>query len=211
MMAIAALLRQSLSACPETGPDRPGRLFSFWRSFENSPEARTPGCEDIISRIRVSFFRLLVQAVEAVPLPDSSYLSSRIPVGYAYLQTGQYDRAIRSLQTCLIATPDSAAVYGYLGDAYFLRSETDVARQVYLEACLIDPETIDWSHLRDNALRELRTELAEEEGCGETLSRQWLPSHAYVRGLFAPKQIRLKDELKAFVDSYLALKKVLPP
>ena len=85
--------------------------------------------------------------------------------------------------------------------------ETDVARRLYLEACLIDPETIDWSHLRDDSLRELRTELAEEEGCGETSSRQWLPSHAYVRGLFAPKQIRLKDEFKAFVDSYLDLKK----
>ncbi len=48
---------------------------------------------------------------------DSAYLSHHIPIGYAYLQTGRYDRAIRSLQACLIATPDNAAVYGYLGDA----------------------------------------------------------------------------------------------
>jgi hypothetical protein len=53
----------------------------------------------------------------------------------------------------------------------------------------------------------LCAELAEEEGCGETLSRQWVPSHAYVRGFFAPKQMRLKDEFKAFVDSYFDLKK----
>ena len=49
--------------------------------------------------------------------------------------------------------------------------------------------------------------MLNEEGCGEALSRQWLPSHAYVRGLFAPKKIRLKDEFKSFVDNYLALKK----
>jgi hypothetical protein len=30
MMAIAAFLRQGLSACPETGPDRPGRLFTAY-------------------------------------------------------------------------------------------------------------------------------------------------------------------------------------
>jgi hypothetical protein len=53
----------------------------------------------------------------------------------------------------------------------------------------------------------LLKELAEDEGCGEALSRQWLPSHAYVRGLFAPKKIRLKDEFKTVVESYLALKK----
>ena len=76
MITISALLRQGLTDCPETGPDRPGRLFAFWRSFENSPEAKKPGCEGIISRIRVSFFHLLVQAIEAVPLHDSSYLSS---------------------------------------------------------------------------------------------------------------------------------------
>jgi tetratricopeptide (TPR) repeat protein len=207
MMAIAAFLSQGLSTCPETGPDRPGRLFALWRAFESSPEAMQPGSKDIISRIRLSFFRLLVRGAEDVPLPDSAYLYNHIPIGYTYLQTGQYDRAIRSLQACLITTPDNAAAYGYLGDAYFLRGETDVARQVYLAACLIDPETIDWDHLQDSALRELRTELAEEEEYGEALSRQWLPSHAYVRGLFGPKKIRLKDEFVAFVGDYLDLKK----
>lgn len=207
MMAIAAFLRQGLSACPETGPDRPGRMFAFWRSFEGSPEAMQPGCGDILSRIGLSFYRLIVRAVEAVPLSDSAYLSPHIPIGYAYLHTGQYDRAIRSLQACLIATPDNAAAYGYLGDAYFLRGETSVARQVYLAACLIDPETVDWDHLQDGALRELLAELVEEEGYGEALSPQWLPSHAYVRGLFGPKKIRLKDEFVAFVGGYLDLKR----
>ncbi len=211
MTAIAAFLRQGLSACPETGPDRPIRLFAFWRAFESSPEAGQPCYGDIISRIRLSFFRLLIRAVEAVPLSDSAYLSPHIPIGYAYLHTGQYDRAIRSLQACLITTPDNAAAYGYLGDAYFLRGEKDVARQIYLAACLIDPETVDWDHLQDGSLRDLLAELEEEEGCGEALSRQWLPSHAYVRGLFGPKKICLKDEFVAFVGGYLNLKRAYAP
>ena len=49
------------------------RIREAEETLHDAEEARTPGCEDIISRIRVSFFRLLVQAVEAVPLPDSSY------------------------------------------------------------------------------------------------------------------------------------------
>jgi hypothetical protein len=53
----------------------------------------------------------------------------------------------------------------------------------------------------------LLADLADEEGCGEALSRQWLPSYAYVRGLFGPKKIRLKDEFMAFVGGYLDLKR----
>lgn len=207
MMAIGVFLRRGLSACPETGPDRPGRLFGLWRAFESSHEAMQPGCGNIIPQIKLSFFRLIIKAIEAVPLSDSANLYAHIPIGYVYLHTGQYDRAIRSLQACLVSTPDNAAAYGYLGDAYFLRGEIDVARQVYLSACLIDPERVDWNHLQDGAVKELLTGLAEEEGYGEALSRQWLASHAYVRGLFGPKKIRLKDEFIAFVGDYLNLKK----
>jgi tetratricopeptide (TPR) repeat protein len=139
MMAVANFLQQGLVACPKNGPDRPGCLVTFWNSFENSMEATQAGSLDVISRIKLSFFHLLVQAVEEVFLPDSAYLSHRIPIGYAYLQIGRYDQAIRSLQTCLIAT--------------------------------------------------------------------WLPSYAYIKGVFGPKQIRLKDEFITFIDGYLELKK----
>ena len=105
MMAVANFLQQGLAACPENGPDRPGCLFTFWNSFENSMEATQAGYLDMICQIRPSFFRFLVKAIEEAPLPDSAYLSHRIPIGYAYLQIGRYDRAIRSLQTCLIVAP----------------------------------------------------------------------------------------------------------
>lgn len=42
-----------------------------------------------------------------------------------------------------------------------LRGETDVARRCYSEACLIDPGGIDWAHMKDGALAELRDQLKE--------------------------------------------------
>ena len=41
----------------------------------------------------------------------------------------------------------------------------------------------------------------------EAEATAWLACHAFLRGLFKPKQIRLKDELKRFVNDYLTLRK----
>jgi hypothetical protein len=52
--------------------------------------------------------------------------------------------------------PHNAALYGYLGDAYYLRGEPIVARRCYREACLIDPAAIDWRHIEDTDLKQLK-------------------------------------------------------
>lgn len=205
MLTMADVLRRGLAACPESGPERPAGLFTFWNSFEASARAGVWGCGDLVAQIRLSFFRFLEKAVEDAGLPDSARLAPQIPIGYVHLRTGRYDRAIRSLQAAIAVSPDNAAIYGYLGDAYFLRGEADTARQVYLEACLIDPEAIDWNHMQDGALTDLKGQLAEEHACAEALACHWLPAHAYVLGLFRPKQIRLMEEFKAFVEGYFAL------
>lgn len=205
MLALAVALGQGLASCPENGPERPARLYSFWNDFEAKWRAGESGTNDLLSRIRLSFFTLLAKAVEDAGLPDSVCLAPRVPAGYVHLQTGNLDRAIRSLQAAIAASPDNAVVYGYLGDAYFLRGEPETARQIYLEACIIDPEGMDWSRLKDNMLTDLKAQLEEEHGFAGPLACHWLPGHAYVRGLFKPKQIRLLDEFRAFVDAYLAL------
>ena len=159
---IAAFLKEALSAAPPSGTDRPPYLFHVWRSFETFSRSLGPdgatGAE-----LRRPFFHKIVAAIEESGLADSAFLAEVIPVGYAYLQTGDYDRAIRSLQACLTATPDNAAIYGYLGDAYLMRGDREVARQVYFTACLIDPVVLDWSHLRDDQLKDLLERLPEPE------------------------------------------------
>ena len=148
---MALALQRGLSACGGTdNGDRPGRLFAFWRDFEKSPEAGQAACASLMPQINRSFFSFLIRCCEAVGLPDSAFLDARIPVGYVHIQTGSYDRAIASLQACIAAGGGSAAVYGYLTDAYFLRGDPATARQIYLEACLIDPCALDWDHLRNS-------------------------------------------------------------
>ncbi len=205
---IAAFLKEGLSTAPRPGGDLPPYLFQLWRSFEAF--CLSLGSDSLLVReLRCPFFHKIVAASQESRLAESSFLAEGIPLGYAHLQTGEYDLAIQSLQASLIATPDNARTYGYLADAYLLRGDREVARQVYFEACLIDPIALDWGHLQDTQLRELRQQLPDEYDNDPTLAWAWLPAYAYVAGLFQPKQIRLLDEFKVFTQGYFELKKTL--
>jgi tetratricopeptide (TPR) repeat protein len=203
---IASFLKEGFSAMPPSGSDRPSYLFRLWESFETFD--RSHDSDGMTAEeLRYPFFRRIADAIEEGRLKDTVFLAEGIPAGYTYLHTGEWDRAIRSLQTNLIATPDNASTYGYLGDAYWMRGDRETARHVYFEACLIDPTALDWRHLRDKELSDLLELLPEEYGCDPSLAPEWLPVCAYIRGLFKPKLIRLREEFKVFTDGYLKLKK----
>jgi tetratricopeptide (TPR) repeat protein len=206
LIRIASFLKEGLSTMPPSSTDHPAYLFRLWKSFEAFDRSPDPSGVTV-EELRHPFFRKIADAIEESRLMDSAFLAEGIPVGYTYLQTGEWDRAIRSLQTNLIEMPNNAVTYGYLGDAYWMRGDLETARQVYFEACLIEPTALDWRHLRDEELNDLLERLPEEYGCDPSLSWEWLPVCAYIQGLFRPKLIRLREEFKAFIDVYFELKK----
>ncbi len=206
-LKLTDFLMQGLSDVPATCLEEPAYLCGLWSSFENCVQSLGFEHENIISDIKSSFFQKALEAINRCDLADATFLSDTIPTGYVYIQAGQYDLAIKALQASIPETPHNAAIYGYLGDAYMLRGEPEVARQCYREACLIDPADIDWGHLKDKALLELRHQLAEQGSDDNTQAHEWLPSHAYIQGIFRPKIMKLNEEMKKLVNEYLALRK----
>jgi len=203
---IVGFLEEQLAALPHSHPERPRLLFQIWRSFESfcsalAHNARMP------EKLRRRFFQLIAAAVEEAAWPDDFLLAGDIPVGYIYIQTGEYERAIRSLQTCLLSIRESAPLFGYLGDAWWSCGNKAAARQCYFEAGLIAPCAIDWLHLRDEELQELLKLLPEEYSWAPSLAGEWLPACAYIRGIFKPKMIRMLEELRAFTEGYRELQK----
>lgn len=204
---LADFLMKGFADAPDGCPEEPAYLCRIWDSFEDYVQSLGFEYENIILDIKSSFFRKALEAINRCDLADTPFLSDTIPTGYVYIQAGQYDLAIRALQACIPVAPDNAAVYGYLGDAYMLRGESDVARHCYREACLIDPVGIDWGYMKDSALLELRDELIKQYNSDNSLAVEWLPGYAYIQGLFKPKIIKLNEGIKEFVDEYLALRK----
>ena len=147
--------------------------------------------------------------IEQAGTADALLITGEIPLGYVFLQAGRYDQAIMHLQAAIPRAPQNAAIYGYLGDAYWLRGQVKTARQCYREGCLIDPVALDWQHLKDDELKELRHDLQLLYGFDAELATAWLPSHARINGLFERKAIRLHEGLKEVVDDYLSIRKSL--
>jgi len=200
-------LIEGFQNAPVDSPDKPIYIYRFWTSFEDYVKSLNYEYKTIVSKIKRSFFTKIVETIDQCDLATKPYLSDTIPTGYFYIQTGQYDLAIKYLQGCIPITPDNAAIYGYLGDTYFLRGETGVARHCYREACLVDPAGIDWHHMKDKDLLELRDRLMNKYGPDKHLALEWLPGHAFIEGLFELKVIKLNEGLKELVDEYLALEK----
>ena len=206
-LKLAEFLMKGFAAAPETRADEPAYLCGLWASFESYAKSLGLEHKNMISDIKSSFFHKVVKTINRCNVADSPFLSDTIPTGYVYIQVGRYDEAIKALQACVPVTPDNAAVYGYLGDAYMLRGDAGVARQCYREACLIDPSSVDWGHVKDTALLELKDQIVKELGLGQSLALEWLPSYAYIKGLFKTKMTKLNQGVKESVDEYLALRK----
>ena len=201
-------LQGELLECPDECPDRPLYLTNLWPRFERCMDEVRFNGHTLIARVKASFFTRVCEAIESCGLGEVAYLSETVPAGFIYIQSGQYDRAVALLQACLRAHPDDASVYGYLGDAYYLRGEPAVARKCYQEALLMDPSAIDWRHLADPEIIELKNSLMANSGMGDELALEWLPSHARIEGLFERRHVPLNNGLKELIDDYLHLNKI---
>ncbi|MFZ4440310.1 MAG: tetratricopeptide repeat protein [Syntrophales bacterium] len=185
-------------------------LCHLWESFEKY--AKSIGAADayLMAGIKNSFFRNVVDVINRNELAGAPFLADQMPTGYVYIQAGDYDRAIASLLACLPLSAENANIYGYLGDTYTLNGDPLYARKFYLEAFLIDPIAIDWRHFKDAELIALKEQLQEEQEVDHAVAAHWLPSYAYVRGMFKPKAIRQLEVLKTLVDDFLQLGKTIP-
>ncbi len=206
LKAAEFLLDGLLDAPPEPA-GRPGYMCRLWDLFEDYLKSEGMDRDALAAKAKAAYFARVMEEVERAGLAGSTMLPEDIPLGCVLLQAGRYDEAIRSLQDCIAKMPRSAALYGRLGDAYLLRGDLTVARQCYREACFIDPAGIDWRHIEDADLKQLKEDISLYYDFDPESALEWLPCHARIEGLFEPRVVRLNDGLKEMVDDYLAVQK----
>jgi tetratricopeptide (TPR) repeat protein len=209
LLSAAELLLRGIHGAPADFPARSTYLCRLWDSFEDFVQAAGIDQNSFGVQLKSTFFSRLIEEAEKSMAQgtDPSSFPGDIPFGYMLLQAGRYDDAVRCLQAAIPTMPENAALYGYLGDAYLLRGDPRVARQCYREACFIDPAGMDWRHLKDEELIELKQDLLLEYGLNPDLALSWLPSHARITGIFEHKAMRIHDGMKELVTDYLALRK----
>ena len=204
---VVKFILDGLDALPAEPGERSGYLCGLWDSLEDFSRAEGADCAAFAARAKSAYFVNALAEIERSGAGEPIELSRNYPVGYVLLQAGRYEDAIGSLQELILKMPESAVLYGWLGDAYLLRGDRAVARQCYREACFIDPSAIDWRHLEDSELKQLKEDILFEYGPDPELAVEWLPSHARIEGLFEPEVVGINKGLKEMVESYRAVEK----
>lgn len=206
-LRVTEFLLEGLRTLPAGPCERPAHLCRLWGSLEDFLKSENTEYAAFAAKAKKAYFAHVLQEIERGGGTSCVALPENCPAGFVLLQAGMYEEAIRSLQEQILRTPESAALYGWLADAYFLRGDHRIARQCYREACFIDPSAIDWRHLEDTELKELKQDILLEYDSDPELAVEWLPSHARIEGFFEPKIVRVNEGLKEMVESYLAMKK----
>ena len=202
---LTKFILKALYKIPDTCPENINYLLEFWQEVYDYGENSEYAVQTLISEIKPAYFRRILEAIEGWDQTAPTTLFGPHPMGYVYLQTGDYDRSIRSLQEYIKEDPHNARIFGFLGDAYFLRGEKDVGRQCYQEAFLIEPADVDWAHFKDETILDLKNRLIEEYGMDPGDAIAWLPSHAMVEGLLPKKMVSITGGLKELIDDYRKL------
>jgi tetratricopeptide (TPR) repeat protein len=205
-LKITDYLLNGLSLLPGGGEGAVA-LCRLWLAFEDFTASLPFRNSALLGGIKQSLFSKATAMLGPQHLADDPFLPDQTPAGFVYLLAGQLDRAISSLQAALPRSPKNTHIYGYLGDAYGQRGDSVYARICYLEALLIDPEAVDWRTFQDDKLLALKRRLQEEQGLDPVASAHWLPSYAYVAGLFRPKEMRQLEVFKTFIDEYLQMER----
>jgi len=205
-LKLTDFLIEGLAALP-AGGEGAAFICRLWTAFEDFTASLPFHDEAFLGGIKRALFRKVVDMLGPQHLNDELPLIDRMPVGYVFLQAGQYDRAVLSLQAALPQLQQNAPIYGYLGDAYGHRGDAVIARSCYVEAWLIDPQAIDWRTFQDMELTALKQRLQDEDRMDPNTAVHWLPAHAYIAGLLRPKLITQLETLKTFVDEYLQLER----
>ncbi len=203
--AFAAFLLRGFAEAPSALLDRPAYFCSLWKSLEEHSGFKDMRPARLMPEVKRACFERMIEELDQGGAAGAPLLPGGVPTGRLHLLAGKYDRAAASLQACIREAPHNAAVWGYLGDAHFLCGKLRLARQCYRDACLLGPEGVDWGALKDEALLDLRQDIAFLYDFDDGLALAWLPSHARISGLFERKEVSLNEGLEEMVEEYLAI------
>lgn len=108
-------------------------------------------------------------------------------LGRAYKGRGDYETAIKYLETAATARRDDATVLAELGDAYALINETRRAKALFREAFFINPQRIDVDLLESGLITRL-TDKALEAGREGIELTEWIPVYGEILGVLSVKR-----------------------
>ena len=129
---------------------------------------------------------VVANLLQALPEPDFVFLPPRFHLGHVLLDLGRFAEAMVSFRNALSSPGlERGRFLTWSADAITLSGKVDDALNVYLQALLEDPDTIDFSFIKHQTIQKLHLHCSSQaDGIEEVDEVAWLPVWGWLQGVF---------------------------
>ncbi len=155
-----------------------------------------------LDNFRKRYFLKLSKIIEERDVDDD--FIADIPTGLLFIYGNRINDGRKYLEKAISRYPDRSILFGYLGDAYYLRGDKSSERICYREAFEIDPYGINIDFIKDEVVNTLIHDISNEfQNNNEHLN--WIVSFGCIRNVFPFKVITTLDDIKIYIEDFLKL------
>lgn len=136
--------------------------------------------------LRNAVAEVLVEQLQALPEHDFIFLSPDFHLGHLLLRLGRFTAAATSFRTAL-SSPDLARgrFMAWCADAMTLAGNAEDAENVYLQAFLEDPASVDIAFTKHPKIVQLHHHCVQNaDGIDDYGAVAWLPAWGWLQGVF---------------------------
>ena len=184
-------------------------LSAQWRTFMDFVRRIEPRVEPTITVLRIHVFRLALAHYREVyderANRDGDLL---VRIGRCYKGIGEFDKALRFLQSAGTQRPDDAEIMAELADVFALVNETAKAKAFFREALFLDAQKVDATRLESGLITRLVAAVAEKGYSGPAL-KEWLPVYGVLLGVLNVKRELRSIEFGRLKQSIYSLEREL--
>lgn len=155
--------------------------------------------------LRTAIVESLVTLLQKMPEADYIFIPPRFHLGHLLLECGRYVEAGRSFRSALSSSRlERGRFLAWHADAVTVAGNAEDAVNLYLQAFLEDPATVDIGFVKHPAVRRVHQHCAENaDGIEADGAVAWLPVWGWLQGLF-PLPLQhppVFDDLESRIDN----------
>ncbi|MGL4981490.1 MAG: tetratricopeptide repeat protein [Treponemataceae bacterium] len=182
-------------------------ILEYWKqfySFMGRADNRSDRC---LYAISIGVFSLVLEYYQSALTEKEGLHNAEIyrKVGLCYKKLGDYDTALKFLETANSLTSESPAILSEMADCYALCGEEKTAKVVFREAFFIDAQKIDLSLLDSQVICSLVDQVVLVRKCSESELLEWIPVYGVLYGVFTVKRELRSLEIGKLMQSTYAL------
>ena len=184
-------------------------LLDQWRVFREFADRVGELVQPALNAARQHVFRQgLLYYREVYQERSNRDAELLVRIGRCYKGAGDYERALKFLQSAATERPENPEIVAELADNFALVNETAKAKAFFREAFFIDAKKIDTARLESELIQRL-VQAVEDEGYTGTALNEWIPVFGVLYGVLNVKREMRSIEFGRLKQSIYLLEKEL--